>query len=243
MLKFNTASLLKVLLFLPFFTAILFSYYHVKKWRYNKKFPEKNQLAGKQFVLANLTDSAGHLSVPDFRQSDVNIIDFWFKSCPTCIDEMKQFETLLKGLEEKVTITSISIDNFDTWRSVLQGQNKRLDFIARPVANWKHLDMVSAPADSNQSAYTVNSTFLRENFGVTSYPGVFVVDRNGKIIAAPESAVAYIKTTISNENGFAVFITSVETWTSTKIILLLLVSIILYNWIYKKIAAAMGAQK
>jgi thiol-disulfide isomerase/thioredoxin len=225
----KSISLLKTLLFLPFFVLMLFGYYEVKKWRQQSRSKEMNQQLGRPFELPGLSDINGSQAQPDFSKANVTIVDFWFKNCPDCIEEMEQFEAVLKGREDDVAIVSISIDNIETWREVLQGQNQRLAFIAKPVTNWKHL--VMQPADGE--GYTSNGTVLSERFGINSYPSFFAVNRDGKIIAAPDSAVSYIRTGVENKNGFLSFLTSSGTWTSLKIILLLIGSVILYSWICK----------
>lgn len=224
--------ILKFILSLLFMVAVLLVYYQYKEWRHNKRAAAMNNQIGKKFVLNGLEDSSGTKSTINFKNAEYNIVDFWFKSCPSCIVEMKQFETLLKGKEKSVSITSISIDDFYVWKDVLQGKHERLSFIAKPVSNWHHL-ILQVPDQIDKSAYEYNANLLNEKFGITSYPGVFVVDKEGVIIAAPESAVPYIKTNLTGKNGFLVFLTSVQTWTSLKTWALLILSFTLFDWVFK----------
>ncbi|MFT3679117.1 MAG: redoxin domain-containing protein [Ferruginibacter sp.] len=224
--------LLKLLLFLPIFTAVLFAFYQYKQWKYEKSHTVQNRQAGKKFELTSLYDSSGKNILPDFSKRDINIVDFWFRACPTCITEMKQFEIILKGKEDKIMVTSVSIDNAAAWKDILEGRNERWAFAAKPVSNWKHLNLRSGDTAGVESSYSLNANYLKAQLGVTSYPGVFVIDKNGIIKATPESAVAYIQTVFSSKNGFLVFLTAAQTWSSPKTWLLLVIAVILFNWVF-----------
>ena len=104
--------LVKTFLFIPFLLALLFTFYHVKKWRHQQKSQSRDVYIGKHFELTGFIDSSGNTVQPDFSANDITLVDFWFRACPTCLDEMKQFETVLKAAEKKVTVISICIDDY-----------------------------------------------------------------------------------------------------------------------------------
>ena len=224
--------LVKIFLFIPFLLVILFTFYHVKKWRHEQKSKSKNAYIGKHFELTGFIDSSGNTVQPGFAANDITLVDFWFRACPTCLDEMKQFETVLKGAEKKLTVISICIDDYSVWKKLFKEPSGAWAFLAKPVANWQHLVIKRNAGADPSTAYEENSNMLGEKLGVTSYPGIFVVNREGKIIAIPETAVGFIKTSIENENGFIVFLQNKATWVSFKMALLLIVSVFLYNWIF-----------
>ncbi len=226
-------SLIKWICFIPFLLLMLFAYYHAKQWRRQYADKQKNSQLGQQFELTELKDSTGRPASIDFGKVPVTILDFWFANCPACIEEMEQFENLLKGKESRINIISISIDGMEKWRNVLQGKNQRLAFIAKPLANWQHY--VIQPA---QGQYASAGDLVSQRFGISNYPAVFVVNQQGKISAVPESAVAYIKENAVSRSSFFSFITDPATFTSLKTMLLLLLSVVLYLWLFKKIIAA-----
>src|SRR5688572_25862936 len=73
---------------------------------------------GEKFELEKIIDTTGKEVNLDFSQSETTIIDFWFNECPPCISEMQQFENLLEGKDDKVSIISISINRFTLWKTI-----------------------------------------------------------------------------------------------------------------------------
>ncbi len=227
-------TLLKIFLFIPFFIILLFAFYQVKKWRHEQRLKLKNEYIGKHFELAAFVDTAGNTVQPGFAANDITLIDCWFRGCPTCLDEMQQFETALNGLEKKVAVISICIDDYSVWQRLFKEPKGTWAFIAKPVANWQHLVIKRNAGADPSTAYAENSKMLRQKLGVTSYPGVFAVDKKGIITAVPETAVGFIKTSIEKEDGFIIFLQSRQTWASLKTILLLVFSIFIYGWVFTK---------
>lgn len=146
---------------------------------------------GEKFQVDNITDSTGKIVELDFTGSDITIIDLWFTTCAPCIAEMKQFAELLKGKEKKVTIISLSINRFQPWRDALSGKNKTFSFLTA-VPNWKHYVLQSPPGESGGVISIKRVEELRIKYDAFYYPSYFVVDKEGKILARPQSAVAYM---------------------------------------------------
>jgi len=203
---------------------VLFAFFKVKQGRMERIRTSLNQQVGEMFPLLPLLDTTASQVTPDWSQ-EITIIDFWYKNCPGCIEEMMQFEEVLKGKEAAVSIISISIDAYEDWKALMDGHDQRLSFITKPVTNWQHLLL-----KVNNGPYSrgINSQHLSQKLAVMGYPSFFVVDKKGIIQATPESAVAYIQATFDGENKFIQFLKSPDTWTSYYMIFVLLGSFVLY---------------
>jgi thiol-disulfide isomerase/thioredoxin len=146
---------------------------------------------GEKFHINNITDSTGKTVELDFTSSDITIIDLWFTTCAPCIAEMKQFASLLAGKEKKITIISLSINRFAPWKDALSGHNKTFSFLTA-VPNWKHYILQSPEDETGGVISNKRTDELREKYKVFFYPAYFVVDKEGKILARPQSAVAFM---------------------------------------------------
>jgi thiol-disulfide isomerase/thioredoxin len=190
----------KTIRFWSLFVLMLLSMYscNERPYKAKEKLALKKQSLqtkiGDKFVIGNILDSSGRLVQLDFTQSDLTIIDFWFDQCPPCIDEMKQFESLLKGKEEKLNVISISINRYGLWKSILQQPEDRFSFLSKDLKNWKHYNLQSSEDERlNNNLPMDNQEQLRNKLNVTFYPAYFIIDRSGIINARPVSAVDYIK--------------------------------------------------
>lgn len=222
------ASILKIILFLPFFIAAFFAFFQLKKYRLQAKRQAVNQQVGKQFPVLPLQDVNGKSVSPDLSKSDNTIIDFWYRNCPACVREMQQFERVLKGKEETVTVISVSIDPNEVWQKTLSGSVPAFSFISKPVENWHHLLLNFPQVGGGKN----NAEHLSELLSVTSFPAYFVLDKQGVIKATPASAVSYIKTSVNSETEFLVFLKSSSTWKSLQTLLFLFLSVVLYNLLF-----------
>jgi peroxiredoxin len=220
-------QLLKFLLFIPFFIVTLFGFFQLKKYRFQSKRQAINQWVGKPFPVLPLENRDGKTVRLDLSQSAYTIVDFWFGNCPGCITEMKQFDGVLKEKEKNITIVSISIDPREAWQKTFEGNIPAFSFLTKPVINWHHLLV-----NFNQAEDKNNAQHLSEILNVTGFPSYFVLDKQGIIKATPASAVNYIKTAVSNENEFLVFIKSTATWKSVQTILFVILSLLLYNALF-----------
>lgn len=157
----------------------------------------KNSLAkniGKKFELSGILDSTGHTVLLDFSKSDITIIDFWFNNCPPCIEEMNQFAGILSGKEKKVTVISISINQFGVWESILKTHTGKFAFLNNEIPNWSQYVLQAKDDEKLHNEISVDRLIeLQRDFNVTFFPAYFVVDKGGKILVRPVSAVDYIK--------------------------------------------------
>ncbi|MCP9749931.1 hypothetical protein EGI32_02970 [Ferruginibacter sp. HRS2-29] len=149
---------------------------------------------GEQFSIDNVVDSSGNKITLDFSASDITIIDFWNNGCPPCIEEMKQFPALIKGKAAKVSILSISLTQYWLWKPTLQEHKGTFAFLEYDVPNWKQYNLLTTddPRLKNEIS-TDRLGELSSRYGINFNPAYVVVDRSGKILARPESAVEYLK--------------------------------------------------
>jgi thiol-disulfide isomerase/thioredoxin len=192
--------MIKALLVYSLFVPILLSMYGCNEGtdqaqeRLELKKKSLQTKVGEKFVVGNIIDSSERLVQLDFTKSDITIIDFWFNECPPCIEEMKQFVTLLKGREKKITVISISINGYGLWKSILQKPVGRFSFLTNQVSNWEHYNLQSVEDESLKNIVPADSQEqLKSDLNITFYPAYFVVDRFGVILSRPVSAVDYIK--------------------------------------------------
>ena len=233
------ASIIKIVLFIPFFIAAFFAFFQLKKYRLQSKRQAVNQFIGNQFPVLPLLDADGKPVSLDLSQSDNTIIDFWYRNCAACVAEMQQFETVLKGQDKTISIISVSIDPKEVWQKTLNGSVPAFSFITRPVENWHHL-LLNFPKEEGGKN---NAQHLSELLSVTSFPSYFVLDKQGVIKATPASAVSYIKTSVSSENEFMVFLKSSSTWKSIQTGLFLFLSIVLYHFIFNFFASQINKKR
>jgi thiol-disulfide isomerase/thioredoxin len=161
----------------------------------SKKLPtELSRNIGETFDLDDLVDSSGNQVTLNFSNSEFTLIDFWFTECPPCIKEMQQFEELLKGKETKLKVVSVSINQPWYWRQALQGDQPRLAFLKTRVSNWEQVVLKTKDDPKLRNSISADrAKSLEETYGVSSYPAYFVLDRNGRILQRPESAVEFLK--------------------------------------------------
>ena len=155
---------------------------------------------GKTFQFQNLIDSAGRAVYPN-PTSEETIIDFWFTTCPPCIAELKQFGKLLKGNEKEISIVSISIDGPEIWKNMFKTPNGRFDFINENLSNWQIVNLHLSDTVRKEK------NFVESMYGMSRFPGYLVIDRSGKIIETPVSAVDYIRRKINGRSAFGIYIT------------------------------------
>ncbi len=74
-------------------------------------------------------------SINDFK-GKVLLIDFWFRGCKPCLEEMKFFPHLLEKYNTELAIMSISIDPEEITKQLLEIKPKPWDFIISDNPNW-----------------------------------------------------------------------------------------------------------
>jgi len=180
-------SIYWILLFLPvtiIFSTIIYGFFKI-----NERI--LNQNINKKLELNYLIDTLGNKVELNF-ESKYTIIDFWFIGCAPCVSEMRHFDSLLKGREKEISVFSISTDCTKFWRI------PNSPFFNKTVNNWKFyaLDVKALPN---------NYKYLQDLFNFIHFPSYLVVDKNGKIIDVPHSAVSYIKENYCYKNWILFF--------------------------------------
>ena len=149
---------------------------------------------GKPFIGLSLIDTAAADQAIGFNQAALTIVDFWFGDCPPCLDEMQDFDRLLKKQNDSVQIVSVSINSLANWKSLFYSDKKRYRFLKTFNPNWKHYALKSNedPRLRNDIA-SDNHEFILTQFNTHSYPVYFVVNRQGIVVETPASAVDYLE--------------------------------------------------
>ena len=237
-----TNSKKKIRIFILFLISILTIEVFVLYYLSNSFNSRKTQLLsshiGEKFEIDNFLDIDGKPTKLDLKKSEVTIIDFWFDNCPSCISEMKQFESILSGIENSVSIISVSINNYSVWKNTLTSQNPHFSFLRHDISNWKHVVL-----KSNEDARLANEipgdnvTLLAKKYNTNSFPTYFVLNNQGLITATPFSAVHYIKSKVLHQNSFMIFLADKNTWRSEVYVLTLLIVVIFSSvfWIVSRI--------
>ncbi len=169
-----------------------------KKVRHQESLSDQ---VGKPFKVEGVLDSTGNEVQLDFTKSDLTIIDFWFNDCPACIEEMKQFAELLRGRENKITIISISINQFWLWKNTLNSHSGRFSFLANVIPNWKHYVLKTTQDPKLKNAISIDrEQELQELFNVSFFPAYFVIDKNGIIQSSCKLDISHLHQQISSRN-------------------------------------------
>jgi hypothetical protein len=85
----------------------------IREWVY----PYPKAEMGKLYTGGDLFDVNGKkYRLADFRGKYV-LLDFWAQYCGKCIDAFPQLGKLQKQYADKLTIISISIDKYQTWKT------------------------------------------------------------------------------------------------------------------------------
>lgn len=192
--------LLWSLLFLPFILITAYIFFIKKNKEEEVLFSLKNKQIGENFSFDFLKNLKGEKIEKTSLKTEFTIIDFWFEQCPPCIVEMNQFENIIKGKEDKLSILSVSTDSENDWQKLLKANNKKVAFLYKNVKGWTH-SLLQPPIDSFPEA----GSYIIHNYKTNVYPLYFVLDRNGKIIASPKSAVDYIKVNFENKASYFLF--------------------------------------
>jgi thiol-disulfide isomerase/thioredoxin len=194
------------------------------------KYAKVQKYVGKRLELKNLLDRVNN-RVQLEPSSDITLIDFWFRGCDPCIKEMREFNSLISGLENRINIISISIDDTETWDSMFQ-KDSPFSFLTKETINWKHYNLIDSTYLTVDSEYIARGSGLdfTNELGLIAFPSYLVLDKNGVLVDLPNSGVDYIRKKLYNQSDFRVF------WTSSQMkdiaIKMFIGAFILYSLIY-----------
>jgi thiol-disulfide isomerase/thioredoxin len=166
--------------------------------RNDKRIQEQTQslanLIGEKFELKNIIDSTNKVIELDFTKSDITIVDLWFTECKACIEDMSQFSKILPSKKGKISVISISINQFWLWKATLINHAGKFSFLKNNVENWSQYTLLSPENQKLKNEVSLDrQDELAKLYDVTFYPAYFVIDRKGVIQARPISAVDFIK--------------------------------------------------
>lgn len=189
--KATMITKIKIMLFLAAAVSLIYSCQ--SETRNPNRIPPTTKI-GQQFKLKNIVDTSGTKIDLDFSKSEMTIIDIWNNTCPPCIEEMKQFPSLIKGKESKISIYSISITQFWKWKSTLKDHKGAFAFLDYDVPNWKQYNLMTE--DNPKFNNDISADRLAELdslYEVKGNPAYFVIDKTGNILSRPQSAVTFLK--------------------------------------------------
>lgn len=179
---------------LPVFLFLLASCNHTDNKHTDIKQKSLTDNIGDTFKIENVVDSSGNQVQLDFSKSDLTIIDFWFNDCPPCINEMKQFSEVLKGKEAKISIISISINQFWLWKSTLVNHTGRFFFLNNQTPNWTQYVLKTSQDEKLRNDISADRLQeIQKLYNISFFPAYFVVNKQGVVLERPVSAAAYIK--------------------------------------------------
>ncbi|GAB4092807.1 TlpA family protein disulfide reductase [Flaviaesturariibacter terrae] len=151
-------------------------------------------MIGKRFDAIDLLDSNNVATELSPEQDSLTILDFWMDQCPGCMREMKQFDTLLRKTKASVSLVSVSINSFNTWKALFHARNNLYSFLGTANPRWTQVVLKSAEDPRLRNDIPMdNLALIKERFQTNQLPLYIVLDAKGQVVAAPESAVAYLQ--------------------------------------------------
>lgn len=194
------------------------------------KYINVQKFVGKKLVFNKLLDRENN-EVELKPSADITLIDFWYGGCTPCLKEMKEFNSLISGLGEKIEIISISIDGTGFWNSLFQ-KDSPIPFLKEKTLNWQHYNLIDSTfltADNKLVAKGPGLDFTK-GLGLIAFPSYLVMNKNGVLVELPNSGVDYIRKELYNQSDFRIF------WTTPQLIdtikKMFLVAFVLYSLIY-----------
>ncbi|MCO4294061.1 AhpC/TSA family protein [Solitalea sp. MAHUQ-68] len=114
-------------------------------------------------ALAAKTPDGNDLSLAEvLKKGELTLVDFWASWCGPCRREGAEILKLYNQYHEKgFNVLGVSLDtNADAWKKA----------IAEDKTNWNHIA-------------ELNNTKLKAAFGIIKIPAIFLLDKDGKVIA------------------------------------------------------------
>jgi thiol-disulfide isomerase/thioredoxin len=129
------------------------------------------------FPVAALKNHRGQFNTIDDFKGKTVLVNFWFSTCPPCLDEMKYFPELLNRYDDLV-IMSISIDSESHTYKLLAAKPAPWTFLNGDHPRWMFYNVDKQEKNG-----------LADRLNVKSFPTYFLLDREGKIISSPEDGI------------------------------------------------------
>ena len=177
--------------------VIIIAFFLLTSCQSKPKHPLRAELTyklGEIFKLDNIVDTSGRQVTLDLSASDISIIDIWNTACPPCVAEMKKFPDLIKGKKPTITVFSISVDQFWKWKPLAVNHAGVFASFDNNMPNWKQYNLMTSDNPGFKNILAVDRLIeLDTVYHVTGNPAYFVLDKTGKILARPSSAVEYLQ--------------------------------------------------
>jgi len=223
-----------ILLYIPVMLIGMGIIFHIVENHRKEKYRDNLKHIGEKIEINNLVDLDNNRVKLQYKPN-ITIIDFWFKGCKPCIEHMEQFIPLISGMDNKISVISISVDDRNIWEPLFK-EDSPLPFLTKKISNWKHYSVADTTfKESEYRTVTRNaSDFLLDRFGVKSFPFYMVLDRNGNLIDVPASGLEYIEQVVYNQSAFRVYWTKMLTgmMSSKKIQTIFMVVFVGYSLFY-----------
>jgi thiol-disulfide isomerase/thioredoxin len=180
-----------LLLYVPFIVIAMCTIYFMYNNMANKgpngdlrkKIGQKIELG----FLINLNNEKEKLNL----ETDITLVDFWFQGCVPCLQEMEQFEPLLVGMEDKLNVISISIDDRELWKKLFE-ENERFSFLKEDISNWKHFAFPDTTyLDEQDRIIKTNAgNLMIKSLGIGAFPAYLALNNDGILVDVPLSGVS-----------------------------------------------------
>lgn len=126
-------------------------------------------------------------SIEDYK-GKVLLMDFWFSGCTPCLNDMKNFPSLLEKYPDNLAIMSVTFDADTLTQRLLTEKKGRWNFLIADNPNW---------------------TFSHNKFGkdyikrlnINSYPTYLLFNKKGELISTPFSALLGVEMELSGIFG------------------------------------------
>lgn len=153
---------------------------------------ENESLRGKKIELQTLLDINGEVAELNF-DTEVAVINFWYKECVHCLQAMSQHDSLLTKSHGQYTLISINTDNLSTFQQLLSKDSK-FEFLQNRINNWQHYCLSTGKVHPHQ--------VLNDLYGISYYPAYIVINRDLEIINMPQNSIIYINNNFINKFPF-----------------------------------------
>lgn len=192
---------------IPFYTIVLlFLFIKLHSSNYDKNINLRD---------ISLKNHFGEFKNIDDYKGKVVLLDFWFSGCTPCLNDMKNFPSLLEKYPEDLVILSVTFDEETLTQQLLLEKKGRWNFLIADNPNW---------------------TFSHNKFGkdyinrlnINSYPTYLLFNKKGELISTPFSALLGVEMELSGIFGINLTIEK----KIKPIILVSLKLLIIYSFIF-----------
>lgn len=194
-----------ILLFIPLILVAMGIIFKISQNQSNDKYNESRKHIGEKIEINNLIDLDDN-TVKLQCNSDITLIDFWYRGCKPCIESMEQFGSLISGLDNKISVISISIEDKNAWKSLFN-EGSPLPFLTEQISNWKHYAVPDTTIMESEGRMVTRNgaSYIMEQLGAKSLPLYLVLNKEGILIDVPTDGEFYLKKIVTNQPEFVIY--------------------------------------